>query len=541
MDTDVLSFKEKFLNIRPLPFQLIECEGRILILTFQDTGARERALMEEEALRQSNLAQIGKLWGEVLPGSHVLNMMAMAFGWIKVHTSALQPISQDVRLRYNGVSSWVHVTEESVLHPEQWVVGFSGELQNNTVSGGRVPQGAADHGLTSQRSYVSDSHLSSGSKATTWISEAAGSLGAAGFGSKGMETCVDLRTDDGDDADNISNLCTKNNMSHAIVPFAPNLRLTPDRCHLVVDLGRAFGPIPMIQESAISASAREGQLGMGLNTETLGLASLDSNLLGLLGVSYPIKLSFPRLFSIASNQGASLADYLYNSSRGDGDELPISRQFEFRYPLRAWQEELLNDLLVQLQTCAVHSLHGNLVKHCTAESKVSMLVGMATESEDMFFPSSSWDPQFQCHFDVRNKLRFEGILPDWECISELIFFTLASSFKFSKEGMPFTINCIIHHLRDLLDGGKVELICSSSRDGYRLEMVIIWFFSFCSGIVHHVGLVALPTISDSWVFMFAPATLLLDWFMSGPSVDLGIHVCSCSLASVGLVAFGMLQ
>ncbi|GAB2273172.1 hypothetical protein Dimus_007975 [Dionaea muscipula] len=228
-EKDLQSFKEEFLKIRPLPFQLTDCGGQLVIITFPDKGAREKALLGGMSLRswfrwlkpwsneckpgvlrdawikcsglphqlwnQENLARVGKLWGEVITGDHVLSMMSMAFGWIKVRTSALQPISQDVQLLNNGVSFRVHVTEESIFNPEQWVRGSSSRKTIADGGGGRRFQGVETLGISSQRSHVSDSRLSAG-------------------------------------LSGISHRIT------AIVPFASNRKYGPDRRHLVVDSGR---------------------------------------------------------------------------------------------------------------------------------------------------------------------------------------------------------------------------------------------------------------------------------------------------------------
>ncbi|GAB2272631.1 hypothetical protein Dimus_007453 [Dionaea muscipula] len=68
-----------------------------------------------------NPARIGEIWGEVGRGDHVLDMMALAFGWFKIGTDALQPIAEEVSLVNNGVLYRIHVHEESVFTPEQWL------------------------------------------------------------------------------------------------------------------------------------------------------------------------------------------------------------------------------------------------------------------------------------------------------------------------------------------------------------------------------------------------------------------------------------
>ncbi|GAB2290084.1 hypothetical protein Dimus_024374 [Dionaea muscipula] len=294
-DKDELAFKEEFLRIRPLSFQLTECGGRLLFLTFPDRDARETALTGEVALRswfqwlrpwsnkgqpgvlrdawlkctglphqvwsQTNLAQIGTLWGDVIAVEHVIKMMAMAFGWVKVRTSALQPISQDVKLIYNGGSSWVHVSEESGFNPEQWVIGSSRGLQNYTVNGGtdRWQHGEANPGMTSQRSFVYESRLSVGPTGIAGISKGDDIL-AAGIGPKGRETFGGKEADVGDDTNTILNSNMPITGSHAIVPFAPSQSLAPDQCHLVVDFGRAFGPIPVIKNSHVTTLPWEGHV-----------------------------------------------------------------------------------------------------------------------------------------------------------------------------------------------------------------------------------------------------------------------------------------
>ncbi|GAB2281148.1 hypothetical protein Dimus_015752 [Dionaea muscipula] len=58
-------------------------------------------------------------------------------------------------------------------------------------------------------------------------------------------------------------------------------------------------------------------------------------------------VSFPRLFSIATNQNATVADYLSTGLQ------VTSWQEVFRHPLRAWQEELWLALLDRLQRADV--------------------------------------------------------------------------------------------------------------------------------------------------------------------------------------------
>ncbi|GAB2271853.1 hypothetical protein Dimus_006683 [Dionaea muscipula] len=54
---------------------------------------------------------------------------------------------------------------------------------------------------------------------------------------------------------------------------------------------------------------------------------------------------------------------------------------------------------------------------------------------------------------AHNRLRFEGILPDWERILESIFYNLAYAFKSTKVGRNHSVTCILRHLRDLMEEG----------------------------------------------------------------------------------------
>ncbi|GAB2270449.1 hypothetical protein Dimus_005346 [Dionaea muscipula] len=123
-----------------------------------------------------NLTQVGKIWGEVLPGDHVLRMMAMAFGWVKIRTSALQPISQDVLLLNNGVSCRVHVNEETYFNPEQWVMGCKPKAQQVIFSGDRKEPEMVEEGFSSQRSFVPESPLSAGQREDAGFEADSGSL-----------------------------------------------------------------------------------------------------------------------------------------------------------------------------------------------------------------------------------------------------------------------------------------------------------------------------------------------------------------------------
>ncbi|GAB2299817.1 hypothetical protein Dimus_033870 [Dionaea muscipula] len=58
-----------------------------------------------------------------------------------------------------------------------------------------------------------------------------------------------------------------------------------------------------------------------------------------------------RLFTIASNQNASLADYLSLSL------YEAAWHQVFRYPLRTWQTDMLMDLLARVQRGLGSSLH----------------------------------------------------------------------------------------------------------------------------------------------------------------------------------------
>ncbi|GAB2292957.1 hypothetical protein Dimus_027181 [Dionaea muscipula] len=218
---DILSFKEEFMNIRPLPFQLTDCGGKLLLLTFNSKIDRQRAISEDSmelipwfqwlrpwsngcrpgVIRDAwikctglshqfwnldNLAQIGEIWGEVRRGDHVLNMMPLTFGWVKIKTSALQLIAEEVSLVNNGVLFRIHVHEESVFTPEQWLRRSDSEATSAGKVGCNQTQREVEQGMSSQRS---------------------------------------------------------------IVPLVPSATLAQQQGCLVVDLGRTFGPIPLIEDA----------------------------------------------------------------------------------------------------------------------------------------------------------------------------------------------------------------------------------------------------------------------------------------------------
>ncbi|GAB2266794.1 hypothetical protein Dimus_001783 [Dionaea muscipula] len=169
---------------------------------------------------------------------------------------------------------------------------FPSGLPVTTDCGGHQEQGEADHGLSSHRSHISDSYLSKGSRSAVGISKTADNPLAAASGSK----------------DDLGSLSTCGGSG-------PRFRLNPSASGL-----------------PCNNFAKRWEFG----PPKCG------------GV--PLKVSFPRLFSIASNQNASLAEYL---------SFPLHEsawRAVFRYPLRAWQEELLHELLTQLRGSAVPRL-----------------------------------------------------------------------------------------------------------------------------------------------------------------------------------------
>ncbi|GAB2289202.1 hypothetical protein Dimus_023505 [Dionaea muscipula] len=237
---DALSFKEEFLKIRPLPFQLTDCGGKLLILTFANRSDRERALSGEtmalstwfkwlrpwsndckpRVLRDAwikctglphqlwsyaNLSRIGEMWGEVRRGDHDLNTMDLTFGWVKVRTSALQPIAKE------GSTG----------------VGIS-RSQDSPPRNGRF---------------------------------------------QGKETRDGLRSESSADTADFSNSPP---ISRSIIPFVPPATMAQQQDYLVVDLGRAFGPIPLLRDThATSAPLVEslGQRPVGLATGVQGTVS----------------------------------------------------------------------------------------------------------------------------------------------------------------------------------------------------------------------------------------------------------------------------
>ncbi|GAB2281375.1 hypothetical protein Dimus_015971 [Dionaea muscipula] len=304
---DAVSFKEEFLSLKPLPFQLTDCGGKLFILTFPTRGDRDRALSEDsQALLQwflwlrpwsngckpgelrdawikcsgmphqlwnfENFSQIGELWGEVQRGDHVVNMMAMTFGWIKVRTSALQPIAKEISLLNNGVLSQIFVTEELIFNPEHWVLGFhSGGLSADS-NGASEANRDVFQGVSSQRSHVSDSCVSKGYRGKG-ISRSYGCMKAAGQVHKEKETCDIFRFEKVADS---SNSHISPPVDRSIVPFVPPVNVALDHGCLVVDLGRAFGPIPLIRntiEPGGSLVERLTQSNVGVDIESRGTPS----------------------------------------------------------------------------------------------------------------------------------------------------------------------------------------------------------------------------------------------------------------------------
>ncbi|GAB2271851.1 hypothetical protein Dimus_006681 [Dionaea muscipula] len=261
---DVHSFQEKFLKHGPLPFQLTDCGGRLLILTFTDKNMKESALAGSMALQpwfrwlkpwsnecqpgvlreawlkctglphqlwnHQNLTQVGKIWGEVLPGDHVLRMMAMAFGWVKIRTSALQPISQDVLLLNNGVSCRVHVNEETYFNPEQWVMGCKPKAQQVIFSGDRKEPEMVEEGFSSQRSFVPESPLSAGQREDAGFEADSGSLRMETTGPMVLDTCHTRVNEDRISVGGFSDLHGERPAIRAIVPFVPSVSHFQDNC-----------------------------------------------------------------------------------------------------------------------------------------------------------------------------------------------------------------------------------------------------------------------------------------------------------------------
>ncbi|GAB2265665.1 hypothetical protein Dimus_000704 [Dionaea muscipula] len=145
---------------------------------------------------------------------------------------------------------------------------FFSQLKRIEVSGGRQQQGVTELELTTQRSHVSESRLHDGSRGYERFSRNVGTLLAADSGSKVAETSEGSRSEDNDDAAILSTSHTRNAEPHEIVPYVPASRVCPEQCHLVVDLGRAFGPIPQIQGNLATMSPRLRFV--GLNSEDVG-------------------------------------------------------------------------------------------------------------------------------------------------------------------------------------------------------------------------------------------------------------------------------
>ncbi|GAB2280515.1 hypothetical protein Dimus_015141 [Dionaea muscipula] len=250
-DKEVQSFKEEFNNIQPLPFQLTDCGGKLLILTFSTSGDRENALNGDTLSLRSWFRWIRPWSNECRPGvlrDTWIKCSGMPHHWIKVRTDALQPISQEVSLLNNGVLFRISVTEESVFTPEQWVNGLSKPPTATATEGFQVQRRRAS-GMSSQRSHVSDSVLPAGSSFDGGNSYVAPCRLTMASGSIVGETCDGGVAEASDGIENFSNSLSRNPTSHRIVPFATTTSFSPDRCQLVVDLGRAFVPIPLLHDN----------------------------------------------------------------------------------------------------------------------------------------------------------------------------------------------------------------------------------------------------------------------------------------------------
>ncbi|GAB2290083.1 hypothetical protein Dimus_024373 [Dionaea muscipula] len=474
---------------------------------------------------QTNLAQIRTLWGDVIAVEHVIKMMAMAFGWVKVCTSALQPISQDVKFIYNGGSSWVHVSEESVFNPEQWVIGSSRGLQNYTMNGGtgRWQHGVANAGMTSQRSFVYESRLSVGPTGIAGISKGDDIL-AAGIGPKGRETFGGKEADVGDVGDDTNTILNSNmpiKGSHAIVPFAPSQILAPDQCHLVVDLGRAFGPIPVIKNSHVTTLPWEGHvvldamaLGQGTQ-EPIEVGSLVESLCVICGNHRGRGGGFKKknqrvlvraaVAAMAGDQTSQLMQEhqeLLHETRSawdlgknlglqasTSDAEVIQRIFEMK-------TELLSNLLDQLRTSGVQSLHDyhdkvlwaaeshgiftvhSMYNHFSSnvgleDPCLSVIWSSIAPPRAKFFCWLAWQRRRMkmliiyfcivivcgyCGPDVYTGGALMGSFPARAAGTGKVQGPLVCHSKLghlvTKVGRSYSINYIVWHLKDLLDGGS---------------------------------------------------------------------------------------
>ncbi|GAB2294120.1 hypothetical protein Dimus_028339 [Dionaea muscipula] len=244
-DVEVTRSSSPHVHVEEARTQWLYCS---LIGTLADDKAIKCSGMPHQLWSQDTLARIGRLWGEVIRGDHILNMMAMEFGWIKVRTDTLQPISQEVSLLNNGVLFRISATEESVFTPEQWVNGLS-RLPTATATEGFQVQRRRASGMSSQRPHVSDSVLPAGSSFDGGNSYVAPCRLTMASGSIVGETCDGGVAEASDGIENFSNSLSRNPTSHRIVPFATTTSFSLDRCQLVVDLGRAFGPIPLLHDN----------------------------------------------------------------------------------------------------------------------------------------------------------------------------------------------------------------------------------------------------------------------------------------------------
>ncbi|GAB2288176.1 hypothetical protein Dimus_022518 [Dionaea muscipula] len=303
---DILSFKEEFMHIQPLPFQLTDCGGKLILLTFNSKIDRQRALSGDSmaliqwfqwltpwsngcrpgVLREAwvkctglphqlwnidNLARIGNIWGDVRRGDHVLNMMALAFGWVKVRTSALQPIAEEVSLVNNGVLYRIHVHEESVFTPEQWLRRSESDATRAGKGDDFQTPMELEQGWSTQRSHVSESWLSKGSGAAG-IYRGSGTPLAAGpdleEGEMRGGTPSAALTDN-------ANISISPTLGTSIVPFVPSANLAQQQGCLVVDLGRSFGPIPLIEDVHALKAALVENVGQQIEVVDFGCQGND--------------------------------------------------------------------------------------------------------------------------------------------------------------------------------------------------------------------------------------------------------------------------
>ncbi|GAB2268597.1 hypothetical protein Dimus_003552 [Dionaea muscipula] len=136
----------------------------------------------------------------------------------------------------------------------------------------------------------------------------------------------------------------------------------------------------------------------------------------------------------------------------------------FRYPLRSWQTGMLTELFLRLQhgtTTALHDWDDRVLWAAESDGmfSVSAVVGFGRGSSlfggwftslvGVWFAIPSvvmWSI-----WKVRNKLRFEGLQPNWDKILEDILFTLACGFRSTPVGKGYSLSSFVRQIKEIRD------------------------------------------------------------------------------------------